>query len=144
MWQHENDVTIEKLHRCPHVDGYEWEVFYEVTDTKTGYGFVVSTAHGRTCSFNMMAGVSSVLWSTQDSKPIWQRIQAALYSYFFLREGPNDDKAPFRVGQLFWCQNTNYKNLVVPWLVPQFDWQGSSEPGHKTTMFMFDFTQPIE
>ena len=144
MWQHKNGVTITFLHRCTRKEGYSWEAFYRVNDEETGCGFVVSTAHGLTCSFNMMAGVSSKLWATQVTKPVWQRLQAALYSYFFLREGPYDDKAPFRMGQLFWCQNTNYKNQVVPWLVPQFDWQGSSEPGHKTTMFMFDFTQPIE
>ena len=144
MWQHENGVTITFLHRSPGVDGYLWEAFYRVTDTKTKLNFVVSTAHGRTCAFNMMSGVSSYLWATQNTKPVWQRLQAALHSYFFLREGPDDGKALFRIGQLFWCQNTNCKRDVVPWLVPQFDWQGSSEPDHKTTMFMFDFTQPIE
>jgi len=147
MYQHENGVSIELIAKSPAVDYYTWERFYRVTDTSTGVSCVVSTAHGRCCAFNMLSGLTNTMWVIDyipDRKSIWQRWQVAMYDFFYARSCSVEDRAPFRMGQVFWCQNTKFKDKVVPWLVPTMTWQGASEQGHETTMFMFDFTQPVE
>lgn len=127
-------VNIEFIHRNPTVDSSQWEEVFRVAHVEQGISFYIETALARTCSFNMICGLSRTVWAKTYSNPlVTEELRAALYDFFHTKA-----KAEFYIGELFWCQNTNHKELVADFLVPQFDWRGASESWHKTTMFKWD------
>jgi len=137
-----SDFQMEFVHHAPSVEGYAWDRKLKVTGDTS---FYISTSPGRCCGFNMMEGVSRTLW----------HIDYADYALhtdlkLFLRGLKEDDKRlewfphyekrpRFRIGQLFWTQDSRCDDNVHPAFVKQFDWQSASEPDHRTSMFMYSF-----
>ena len=129
-------VKIELIRTNPEVGGYQWEQVFRVTHEKSRISFVIETALGLTCAFNMMCGVPrSFYFKNGVPKEVVEKIRAALYKHFY--EGFGNNGAPFRIGELFYCDNSKMKDYIADHFEHMFDWQSASEPTRPTSMFKF-------
>ena len=129
--------------------GFAWTKKYEVSHETMGVLFYISTSLGRCCGFNMMEGVRQELWDIlwddtafphKELKQFLQVFKKDRYDNAWNDLGIPVDHAPiFKIGELFWTQNTNYIPNIAEEFVPMFEWQSASEPRHTTTMFKYSF-----
>ena len=140
---------LKYLHTDSPVGGYSWAKKYEVSHETRGVLFYISTSLGRCCAFNMMEGVRLELWDKQwydtafphkELKQFLQVFKKDRYDNAWNDLGIPVDHTPiFKIGELFWTQNTNYIPNIAEEFVPMFEWQSASEPRHTTTMFKYSF-----
>jgi len=129
-------VKIELLQTNPVVDGYQWERVFRVTHEKSQISFVIETALGLTCAFNMMCGVPRFFYDKDGiPKEVVEEIRAALYEYFYEEVG--NIYATFPIGELFYCTSSKMKDYIADHFEHMFDWQSASEPLRPTSMFKF-------
>jgi len=129
-------VKIELIQTNPAVDSFQWERVFRVTHEESQISFVIETALGRTCAFNMMCGVPRYFYDKDGiPKEVVEEIRAALYKHFY--EGFGNGTAPFRIGELFYCTSSKMKDYIADHFEHMFDWQSASEPLRPTSMFKF-------
>lgn len=121
-----------------------WNRRYRITGP---WKFIISTSVGNCCGFNMMEGVPAAMWNKHGTtnhhaelKKFLQCLKEGFYEGSMVARCPIPElRPPFRMGQLFYTQNSYYDNQMQPEFVKVFDWQGESEPNHRTSMFMYSF-----
>jgi len=133
-------VKIELLQTNPVVDGYQWERVFRVTHEKAHISFLIETALGHTCAFNMMCGVPrSFYYKDAVLKEVVEEIRAALYKYFYEKVGNS-----FTIGELFYCNSSKMKDYIADHFEHMFDWQSASEPLRPTSMFKFSLHPQLD